>query len=372
MKKNQFKIIGLVFLIILFVTNFVNEGFAQSKKTSLAVLNIDSQGFDLTPKQMGNLVRIEIEKLDTFEVIDRYDVAYLIQKHDLMIDNCFGKICLVESGKIIKAEKMLSGSVEMYGQTTIITLRLIDVETATIEKTKVKEFLDLPNELQQMIRITMREMFDLPINKEMEVRLTKKYNYENATNNPNKVRLNLAGPRMGVTLFTGTTAKYLALKKIEGGYEAYPIMFQFGYQIELQYLTHGNFQALFEFLPTITGLGQGLFFPSLTFMQGLRHTKYGIEVAFGPTLGIAKIAKGFYIGENWYLRDEWVADYPNPYDIEKRMDSRGYYTGSAGFILGIGKTFKSGNLNIPINAYAVWRNNNLQFGLSFGFNVKKN
>ena len=372
MKKNQFKIISLVVLIIFLVTNFTNKSFAQSKKTSLAVLNIDSQGFDLTPKQMGNLVRIEVEKLDTFEVIDRYDVAYLIQKHDLMIDNCFGKICLVESGKIIKAEKMLSGSVEMYGQTTIITLRLIDVETATIEKTKVKEFLDLPNELQQMIRITMREMFELPIDEDMLTRLTKKYNYENAINNPNKVRLALAGPRVGGSYIFGQTAKYLALKEHQGGYDIFPAMSQFGYQIELQYLTHGNIQALVEFIPSISGVEQGLFFPSISFLQGIRHTKNGIEIAFGPTFSVTRIAKGYYVNNEWHLREEWTAETPNPYYIEKRLDSRGDFVLSPGLILGVGKTFKSGNLNLPVNTFVALRKNSVQLGLSVGFNVKKN
>ena len=47
---------------------------------------------------MGNLVRMELDKLQKYEVVDRYDVAYLIEKNDLKIDNCFGKICLLEIG----------------------------------------------------------------------------------------------------------------------------------------------------------------------------------------------------------------------------------------------------------------------------------
>ena len=371
MKKNVLKIGLNLFLINLIALVFLSSGFAQNKRITLGILNIDSQGFSLSANQMGNLVRIEAEKLDTFEVIDRYDVAYLIDKHDLVVDNCFGKICLVETGKIINAQKMLSGSVEMYGQTTIITLRLVDVESATTERTHVREFLNLPNELQQMIRITMREMFELPVNEEMVTRLTKRYNYENAVNNPNKVRLSLAGPRMGGSYIIGESANILALPEHEGGYDAFPLMFQFGYQIEVQYLTHGTFQALFEFIPNVTGLGQGLFFPSLTLLQGLRHTKYGFEFAFGPTVGITKLGTGYYLDNQWYLKDEWADDIPNPNPIVTRMDSRGDYALSPGFMLGLGKTFKSGNLNIPINAYVVLRKSSLQFGLSLGFNAKK-
>ena len=224
---------------------------------------------------------------------------------------------------------------------------------------------------QQMIKITMREMFDLEVNQELVTRLRKQYNFESATNNPNKIRLNLAGPRMGASFITGQTADILALPEHEGGYDVFPLMFQFGYQIEMQYLTHGNFQALFEFIPNITGLDQGMFIPSLSLMQGLRHTKYGFEFAFGPTLSMAKQAKGYYVNNQWFLQDEWAIEGANPNPIVSRLDSRGDYVASPGFILGIGKTFKSGNLNIPFNAYVAVRKNSIQYGLSFGFNAKK-
>jgi len=362
----------VAFALFLSINLVAAEKAEAQNRTTIAVLNIDTQGFDLTPKQMGNLVRIELEKLDTFEVLDRYDVAYLVEKHDINIENCYGKIGLVETGITINTQKMLSGSVEMYGQTTIITFRLIDVTNQTIERTHVREFLDIPNEIQQMIRITMREMFDLPIDKDMLMRLTKKYGYENAVNNPNKVRLSLAGPRMGATLFTGNTAMYLAEPEQTGGYDAFPVMFQFGYQIEMQYLTHGNFQAIAEFLPTITGLDQGIIIPSFSFMNGLRHSKYGWEFAFGPTLSLTRQAKGYFDNNNiWHKESELNSKDLNNYYITTRLDSRGDFVIAPGFVFGIGKTFKSGNLNIPLNAYVIPRKDGLQFGLSFGYNAKK-
>ena len=62
------------------------NGLAQvitKLKPSLTVLSIDVENLmpTLTASQMGNLVRIELEKLDTFEVMDRYDVAYMVQKN---------------------------------------------------------------------------------------------------------------------------------------------------------------------------------------------------------------------------------------------------------------------------------------------------
>lgn len=369
--KNLIKTSVMFALTLIVLGGTIFTAKSQSR-TTLAVLNIDTQGFDLTSQQMGNLVRIELEKLDTFDVLDRYDVAYLIEKHDISVDNCYGKICLVEAGMTINTQKMLSGSVEMYGKTTIVTFRLIDVASSTIERTHVREFLDLPEEIQPMLRITLREMFDLPVDKNVLRTLTKRYDFETAVNNPNKVRLALAGPRMGATLFTGKTAGYLADPRHMGGYDAFPLMFQFGYQIELQYLNRGNFQAIAEFLPTITGLDQSLIIPSVSLMNGLRHTKWGLEFAFGPTLSLSRQSEGYFDKYNvWHQKNDWKATTANPYPITTRIDSRGDYIVTPGFVFGIGKTFKSGDLNIPINAYVVPRKDGFQYGLSFGYNAKK-
>ena len=343
----------------------------NSNKKSVSVLNIDSKGVTLDPIQMGNLVRIELEKLDTFEVMDRYDVAYVVEKNKLNITNCYGKLCLVEIGSTIKSEKMFSGSVEMYGETIIITFRLVDVASATIEKTQVMEFLNLPKEMQSMISITMNQMFGRKNNSELVTRLTKKFNYESLTNNPDEERLNLSGPRMGVTYFTGNTAKILQESKQTGGYDAIPVMFQFGYQFEKQYLNEGNFQALFEFIPVVTGLDQGLVIPGLTVMNGLRSNRNGWEFAFGPTFSLITRERGYYVDNVWHRESEWNDSLNvNPFPIEERLDSRGDVKLNSGFVFAFGKTFKSGKLNIPVNAYVIPHKEGIRFGASFGFNAK--
>lgn len=367
--KTQLKKLGLMgVMIILSIISFAQT----AKKETLAVFNIDSKGVMLDPVQLGNLVRIEIGKLDKFQVMDNYDMMYVIEQKQLKIDNCYGKICLVEIGKQIPVERVITGSVELYGETIIITFRLINVTENTIESTQVKEFLNLQNEIPEMMAITLQYLFKQPVNTLTEQRLTKKFNYENIVNNPEVSRLKLSGPRMGFTFYTGETAEVLSMKKHEGGFDAYPVMFQFGYQFEKQYLNEGNFQALFEFIPMITGIDQGLFLPSLTIMNGLRNNVNGWEFAFGPTLYLTSEAKGYKIGNTWYnemdMTDSLFTKNPTP---ETRLDSRGDYKLRSGFIMAFGKTFISGKLNIPVNAYIAPSKKGIRFGVSFGYNAKK-
>jgi hypothetical protein len=366
-----------LFVVIATVSNAQEKTLAKStNRPSVTVLNIDSKGLGIDPTQMGNMVRIELEKLDTFEVMDRYDVSYVVEKNKLNISNCYGKICLVEVGSVINSDKMFTGSVELIGETVVATFRLIDVKTATIEKTQVNEYLNLAKELQSMVKISIHQMFGKPVEEPLLAYVTKKNNFESSTNNPNQTSVNLSGPRSGFAYFTGEAAAVLQKPRSEGGYGSFPMMFQFGYQFEVQYLNEGNYQALFEFLPTVSGFNQNVFIPSITIMNGFRNNKHGWEIAFGPTFGLVNKANGYFDeSNNWHLESDWSTNHDstmvNPYRIEKRMDSRGSYELQAGFIVAAGKTFKSGKLNIPVNVYVVPSKDGIRMGASFGFNAKR-
>ncbi len=370
-------------LLFLFASCFFITVKAQDEnisKPSMAILNVDTKGIKnkeyalLYPEEAGNILRIEMEKLNIYEILDRYDAEYIIKQKKLVTDNCYGKLCLTEVGKELGVDKMLSGTMENINGTIYYSLRLIDVKTNTIEKTHVHEFLDIPNQLQNITALMLKGMFGLETDLELMKTLSAKNVLENSVNTPYASRLKLDGPRMGFTVLSGNYAEIIDKPIEEGGFDAFPAMFQFGYQFEARYLNEGNIQALFEFIPMITGLDQGLFIPSLSIMHGLRNNKNGWEFAFGPTLNFIKKANGYYDSEGvWNLETNWTDTVNvNPFSITSRIDSRGEMNFTSGFVIAAGKTFRSGKLNIPVNVYVIPNRNGMRFGLSFGFNAKKN
>ena len=371
--KIKMRIIGK-FLIIA-VISAISNGMYAEKRGTVTVLNIDTHGLNYTPEQLGNLVRLELEKLDTFEVMDRYDVSYLVKKNNLDISSCYGKIGLVEVGKSLNSEKMLTGSADLYGETVIITLRLINVNTSAIEKSYVKEYLNLPKEIQSIVRVSIREMFGLPNDQILLSQLTKSNSYESMVNTNQTERLNLSGPRMGAAVFTGSFSSILQEDKLNGGFEMFPVMYQIGYQFEAMYLNEGNFQALFEFIPMITGIDQGAFMPSVTVMNGVRHNLWGFEFAVGPNFAISRKAEVYKDGtyknrDSYKLKSEIKEEETNSHVFFTKADSRGDFFLSTSFVFAIGKTFKSGKMNFPVNMYFVPAKDGWQMGLSFGFNAK--
>jgi len=369
-------------MVLLLVTCFYQQNMeaqtAAPAPTSplrerFAVLNIDSKDASLNKEQLGSILRTELEKLDTFEIMDRYDASFLLQDKMLNAETCFGKLCAIDIGRELKVDKIITGSIVHYGDNMQLTLRLININTQAIERTQVNEYLYIPGEIALMLRLSVLQLFDRPVNQDLLASVSRKSNYENAINNYNKVSVKLSGPRTGFSYFTGETARIMATPQSEGGFNCGPLMFQFGYQFEKQYLNEGNYQALFEFLPMVTGFNQNLFIPSLTIMNGFRENRFGWEIALGPTFSGETKAKGYYDeNQKWHLASDWKdATTPNPYALINRLDSRGDIQLNAGFIIAVGKTIKSGRLNIPINFYYAPSKNGDHFGISLGFNAKK-
>ncbi|MCA6364233.1 MAG: hypothetical protein IM638_14440 [Bacteroidetes bacterium] len=364
---------ALVFAAFLF---FQTEPLqAQSSRIKAGVMHIDSNLPEFKDEQMGSMVRLEVQKLDTFNVLDRYEMQTLLQKAGLKTDECFGRLCVVEAGKALGVQKMITGNIERLGDQLVYTLQFIDVPTETVERTKVMEFIYDPNEIQTMTTVMLRSMFNRPVEELVIAQLQKPGAYEMRSRSPKTEKLRLDGPRMGATLFTGETAHILGLPKAQGGFNAVPYMFQFGYQFEKQYLTAGNFQALFEFIPMITGLDQGLFIPSFTIMNGLRGSKSGWEFAFGPSLNLITVNDGFYDASgNWITKNEWNAEPANQQltqpDYISRLDSRGDVMLHSSFVFAMGKSFRTGNVNVPVNIYAIPARSGWRFGLSIGYNAR--
>ena len=76
----------LLVLMILFPLN----GFGQNV-SSIAVSNVDTKDIQISPHEMGNLVRLELEKKEIFYIVDRYDMSDILKSQGLVVTDCYGK-----------------------------------------------------------------------------------------------------------------------------------------------------------------------------------------------------------------------------------------------------------------------------------------
>jgi hypothetical protein len=189
-------------------------------------------------------------------------------------------------------------------------------------------------------------------------------------------RLSLSGPRMGVVFFTGNVANRIQDPSSRGGLNAKPVMSQFGYQLETAYINNEKVQVLFEFVPNVTGLDQGKFIPSLSILNGVRLNQTGWEVIAGPIFYFTKRAEGFFEApsDEWIRLSDWKALHPgepDPDNVIKGLDTRGDYGFTTSFLLAVGKNFRSGNINFPVNLFAIPHPEGFRYGISVGFNKQQ-
>lgn len=383
--KNAFnlqfqKLVMTVIFVIVSLTNI----FAQAKPLA-AVMGVDSKGVISDKDAVSYMIRLEMEKLNIYNMMDKYDVAEALKKNNIDPNTCMGKTCVVGAGKALGVDKIITGSVERFGEKIVISIKVIDIKTESVEKQDATEYLNLQPELQKMIAISVQKLMGIAPDQN---KVNLLINYDTPIESP-QTQIKLNGPRMGGVVVFGQAAKILREpSEDKGGFNMYPVMFQFGWQQEWQYLSAGKFQALIEFFPIITGLESGRVIPSINFFNGFRFGKGGWEFAFGPSFRIIKKATGFYDTNNdlgtgagaWHLEEDWnitklenglPVPAPNPYATEKRLDSRGNPSLNTRLILAFGRTFKSGYLNIPVNIYIAPEKDGTFVGFSFGFNIYK-
>ncbi|MEW6468479.1 MAG: hypothetical protein AB1458_06110 [Bacteroidota bacterium] len=375
--------IGKMMLVMAAAITAANASAQGTTRPTAAVVSIDSKGVISDAEAVKYMVNLEVEKTGIYSMLDKYEVAEGVAKNGIDIKSCFSRSCVVSAGKALGVDKMITGCVERFGEKIVISLKVVDVKQEVVEKQDATEYLNLQPELQKMIRISVQKLLGITPDQNL---LNLLVNYDTPIESP-KNQVNLNGPRMGFSYTLGEAGKVLTGPLNKGGYNMFPVMFQFGWQKEWQYLSAGNFQGLIEVLPMISGLESGKIIPSLTLMNGFRIGKAGWEFAFGPSFRVVKKANGFYgdgsnntVKGEWYLREEWGDIAPrdsfggliqNPYDITSRLDSRGSATLSTGLVLAVGRTFRSGYLNMPVNLYVSPRKEGTIVGFSFGFNIYK-
>jgi hypothetical protein len=96
-------------------------------------------------------------------------------------------------------------------------------------------------------------------------------------------RVNLSGPRFGVTYLGGSIVDTLAAHSVDVA----PFITQFGWQFErMIYTGESGLSAVTEWVVLVGGLEQSTFLPSVSWLVGMRGPK-GAEFGIGPNVSAA-------------------------------------------------------------------------------------
>ena len=369
------KRLSLTFILVLTATLCA---FSQNmSKPTMAVLNFESVGLENTAKQLGALIRLEVMKLDQYVVIEKHDMLEALATENIDIENCYSTSCMKKAGTAMKADNVISGTFEQFGSKLVINFKWFDINKDQLIKSLAYEYIYVPEDIEKIAKVSVQKLLGVEVDNQLEAL----YNYEiyekREIMNSDLKLVNLSGPRFGLAYFSGYGEQFFKDPKSRGGLNAQnSVITQIGFQWEKAYLNSGNFQALLEVIPMFSGMDKGLFIPSFTFMNGFRLNNIGWEIGFGPSFRFTKEAKG-YLDEN----NQWIStkdnrfdhnyQWSNPDDIFYRLDRRGTTYLRASWVVSVGKTFKSGTMNIPVNAFANFTQQGTVYGISMGYNISK-
>lgn len=372
-------------LMVVCVVSTFNSAFGQTaNKPTIAVALPNIENLDVSPEIIAKLMQIELIKLDTYSVYDEFDMQEAMDADMRFSSNCFGRNCLIDLGKAADAEYIVSASILSFGGRIVFTTKIIEVASGNIYKSGVREFIDNKREVQRMIEVIIKDLHDVEMHAQHIATITHD---QQPVIKDNVNRINNQGPRIGYSILTGRLNEFATRSEREGGLDIFPGVSMVGYQFEKQYIGTENFTALGEVLVTVSGLEQGVFLPSAVFMNGFRFGKKGWEIAFGPGFGINRTSRGFFDvdgiygekGSYWtsdrfndvYNADPEASSVSPSYPIEKHLDNRGKFGLSTRWVMAVGRTYRIGGLNVPVNIFYSNMKRAGMVGVSIGFNSIK-
>lgn len=371
-----------ILLLTACLFGMISQAQTETNPT-IAVANPNVNGLTIKPESVAKMMRLETIKLQKYKVYDEFDMADVLKAKEEFRTQCYGQNCLIKLGAELNVDYVMCGSIDGLGNKIAVTVKIVDVKNQTLYKSAVKEFDNQETEIQRMFEILLYEMHGFTVDKIIADRLA--FKNEIITSN-NIGKINNSGPRIGGAALVGTLSEFATRPTSQGGLDIAPFVSMIGYQFEGQYVGTENFSALVEGIVNVSGLEQGKFLPSFTLMNGFRFGKSGWEFAFGPRLSIKHTSQGFFDTDNLYSQDQryfsesdWVKYAANNnnailsenYIMEENLDMRGSAKLSTSFVIGFGRTFRAGSLNVPVNLFYTSQKGGGFAGVNVGFNVQK-
>jgi len=118
----------IISLILFFSINGYTEGLR------IAILDFAAGGVpDTTAKIFSDWLRTELINNKKLIIIERSAMTSIMKEQAFSMSGCTDTACAVEIGKILSANKMLIGSIQMWENKIVINARLVDVEKGIAE-----------------------------------------------------------------------------------------------------------------------------------------------------------------------------------------------------------------------------------------------
>ncbi len=104
---------------------------------------------------LSNRLRHELFETGRFTVVERNAMENILAEQGLQLSECTSDECAVQLGRLLNVQRIIAGSLDKLGETHIITLRMIDVETAAMIHSKA---VDCRCPIDEVVTVRLRDV----------------------------------------------------------------------------------------------------------------------------------------------------------------------------------------------------------------------
>ncbi len=147
-------------LSILFIILFLNLSFAEEseKKINIAVTEFEARNVSsMDAATISDFVRTELVKSRLFKVLDRNNMAMILEEQEFQLSGCTTQECAVQMGKLLNVSNVVIGNLTKLAEIYYITASVIDIETGEIayseriEAASARDILKASEELGRVL-----------------------------------------------------------------------------------------------------------------------------------------------------------------------------------------------------------------------------
>jgi hypothetical protein len=199
---------------LLFYFFLINTTQAQQKeKLRIALLDFSTPGglSKMETVTLGNRLRSMLVRTNAFLVIERGKMEEILDEQGFQKTGCTTTECAVEIGRLLNVQKMVSGAIGKVGQTYTIDISLIDIATAQIERSFVRDYKGEIDELLDIMEVIANQLASATTEKPKPTIEEKKLYRLSIKSNPPDARIFINNTGAGTTPFSSDVREGLRL-----------------------------------------------------------------------------------------------------------------------------------------------------------------
>lgn len=133
MKKSFYFLLGLLIFISF-------TCYAQETRTTAAVVDLEVKG-GVSPgvaSMLSDYLRTQLVNTNKFTIVTRENMEQILKEQQFQMSGCTSQECIVQIGQLLGVRKMFTGSIGKVGDSFLINLKIINVQSGQIERAETE------------------------------------------------------------------------------------------------------------------------------------------------------------------------------------------------------------------------------------------